>query len=99
VSPLAEGLYPLVMAVGGILYDHFVNKCPKQKLDKNDNIGSRMSAISGDMREAAFLLQRFSMANLAIYRFNLVPFIGTFPSATDVEASPTRQFINKINNI
>src|SRR6218665_1163314 len=48
-----------------------------------NQIGSRMSAITGDRRETAFLLQRLSMA---IQRFNLVAFLGTFPSAIEDEA-------------
>src|SRR6218665_2970463 len=48
-----------------------------------NQIGSRMSAITGDRRETAFLFQRLSMA---IQRFNLVAFLGTFPSATEDEA-------------
>src|SRR6218665_3154988 len=42
-----------------------------------NQIGSRMSAITGDRRETAFLFQRLSMT---IQRFNLVAFLGTFPS-------------------
>src|SRR6218665_3215657 len=38
-----------------------------------NQIGSRMSAITGDRRETAFLFQRLSMA---IQRFNLVAFLG-----------------------
>src|SRR6218665_3516890 len=48
-----------------------------------NQIGSRMSAITGDRRETAFLFQRLSMA---IQRFNLVAFLGTFPSAIEDEA-------------
>src|SRR6218665_293672 len=48
-----------------------------------NQIGSRMSAITGDRRETAFLFQRLSMA---IQRFNLVTFLGTFPSVIEDEA-------------
>src|SRR6218665_1715167 len=48
-----------------------------------NQIGSRMSAITGDRRETAFLFQRLSMD---IQRFNLVAFLGTFPSAIEDEA-------------
>src|SRR6218665_147531 len=48
-----------------------------------NQIGSRMSAITGDRRETVFLFQRLSMA---IQRFNLVAFLGTFPSAIEDEA-------------
>src|SRR6218665_1336918 len=48
-----------------------------------NQIGSRMSALTGDRRETAFLFQRLSMA---IQRFNLVAFLGTFPSAIEDEA-------------
>src|SRR6218665_3630522 len=47
-----------------------------------NQIGSQMSAITGDRRETAFLFQRLSMA---IQRFNLVIFLGTFPSVTEDE--------------
>src|SRR6218665_358407 len=53
-----------------------------------NQIGSRMSAITGDRRETEFLFQRLSMA---IHRFNLVAFLGTFPSATEDEDGPSRQ--------
>src|SRR6218665_1926718 len=48
-----------------------------------NQIGSRMSAITGERRETAFLFQRLSKA---IQRFNLVAFLGTFPSAIEDEA-------------
>src|SRR6218665_4047515 len=48
-----------------------------------NQIGSRMSAITGDRRDTAFLFQRLS---IAIQRFNLVAFLGTFPSAIEDEA-------------
>src|SRR6218665_2621958 len=46
-----------------------------------NQIGSRMSAITGDRRETAFLFQRLSMTIQRFQRFNLVAFFGTFPSA------------------
>jgi len=47
------------------------------------SIGSRISIISGDRREASFLFQRLSVC---IQRYNSVTFNGTFPATPDDEA-------------
>jgi len=46
------------------------------------DIGTRLSTISGDRREASFLFQRLS---ICIQRYNSVAFNGTFPVTPDDE--------------
>jgi hypothetical protein len=48
-----------------------------------NEIGSRISSITGDRREAFFLFQRLS---ICIQRYNLVAFKGTFASHPEDEA-------------
>src|SRR6218665_3387659 len=67
--------------------------CDPSACDFINQIGSPMSAITGDRRETAFLFQRQSMV---IQRFNLVAFLGTFPSAIEDEAI---MFYNNNNNL
>ena len=45
-------------------------------------LGRRISAVSGDPRETAFLFQRIS---IAVQRFNCVCFKGAFVNLSDVE--------------
>lgn len=52
-------------------------------IDFINAIGARISAITGDKREASFLFQRLS---ICIQRYNLVAFQGTFPSPPEDEA-------------
>ena len=47
-----------------------------------DQIGDRLSAVTGDPRESSFLYQRLSVL---AQRFNLIVFRGSFNSETDTE--------------
>ena len=48
-----------------------------------DQIGDRLSAVTGDPRESSFSYQRLSVL---VQRFNMIAFRGSFISGTDTEA-------------
>ena len=48
-----------------------------------NQIGDRLSAVTGDSRESSFLYQRLSVL---VQRFNMIAFRGFFISETDTEA-------------
>ena len=55
-----------------------------------DQIGDRLSAVTGDPRESSFLYQRLSVL---VQCFNMIAFRGSFISETDTEAYPLQTLI------